>query len=74
MMQTRYIIKMKMPTRPDLDYYYKGQSREGNPVFDFKRPTAKRYQYIEEAYRDMSILAARTHDETLTVEKIKCKG
>lgn len=74
MMVVKYIIKMKMSTRPDLDYYYRGQSREGNPIFDFKRLTAKRYDFIEEAYRDMSILAVRTHDETLIVEKIKCKG
>ena len=72
-MQTKYIIKMKMPTRPDLDYYYRGQNKEGSHVFDFKRPTAKRYHYIEEAYRDLSILAAGFHDETLTVIPIKCR-
>ena len=73
MMTTKYIIKMKIPTRPDLDYYYRGQSREGNPVFDFKRLTAKRYNYIEEAYRALSILSAVDRDDSLTVVPIKCR-
>ena len=75
MMNTKYIIKMKIPTRPDLDYYYTGKAdplRPG-PHFDYRRPKAKRYSYIEEAYRDMQIISAVTHDETLTVEKIKCR-
>jgi hypothetical protein len=75
MMNTKYIIKMKIPTRPDLDYYYTGKNdplRPG-PLFDYRRPKAKRYSYIEEAYRDMQIISAVIHDETLTVEKIKCR-
>jgi hypothetical protein len=75
MMVTKYIIKMKIPTRPDLDYYYCGRTVEENsPLFDYRRPKAKRYQYIEEAYRDLSIINAIKHNETLTVEKIKCKA
>ena len=73
MMVTKYVIKMKMSTRPDLDYYYCGRTKEENsPLFDHRRPRAKRYQYVEEAYRDMSILAVLTTD-SLTVEKIKCR-
>lgn len=75
MMVTKYIIKMKIPTRPDLDYYYCGQTREENsPLFDYRRPKAKRYQYIEEAYRDLSIINAIKHNETLTVVPIKCRS
>ena len=73
MMTTKYIIQMKMPSRSDLDYYYRGQSREGNPVFDLKRLAAKRYDYIEEAYRALSILSVVERDETLTVVPIKCR-
>ena len=74
MMVTKYVIKMKMATRPDLDYYYCGRTKaENSPLFDYRRPKAKRYQYVEEAYRDMSILAVLTTD-ALTVEKIKCKA
>lgn len=74
MMQTKYVIKMKMPSRPDIDYFYCGQTREENsPLFDYRKPKAKRYSYIEEAYRDLSIINAIVHDETLTVVPIKCR-
>lgn len=74
MMTTKYIIKMKLSTCSDLDYYYCGQTVEENsPLFDYHRPKAKHYQYIEEAYRDLSIINAINPNETLTVEKIKCK-
>ena len=74
MTRTKYIIKMKIPTRSDLDYYYCGQTREENsPLFDYRRPKAKRYQYIEEAYRDLSIINATKGNETLTVVPIKCR-
>lgn len=76
MMVTKYIIKMKIPGRDDLDYYYTGKSDylSSSPVFDYRRPKAKRYQYIEEAYRDLSIINAIKGNETLTVERIKCKA
>ncbi len=76
MMQTKYIIQMKIPTRPDLDYYYTGKNdplRPG-PHFDYRRPRAKRYSYIEEAYRDLKIMSVFIHDETLTVTPIKCRA
>lgn len=74
MMTTKYIIKMKMPGRLDLDYYYRGQGKEGNAIFSLQKPTAKRFDYIEEAYRALSILSVIEKDETLTVERIKCKA
>ena len=75
MMTTKYIIKMKIPTRPDIDYYYCGRTAEENsPLFDYCRPKAKRYQYIEEAYRDLNIIDAIKYNEILTVEEIKCRA
>ena len=41
MMQTKYIIKMKLDTRPDLDYFYCGETRSGSQVFEFKKAKAK---------------------------------
>lgn len=74
MMQTKYIIQMKIPSRPDIDYYYCGQTREENsPLFDYRKPKAKRYTYWEEADRDMRILTAMTHNEILTVTTVKCR-
>ena len=71
-MQTKYIIQMKIPLRPDLDYYYCGQTREENsPLFDYRKPKAKRYTYWEEADRDMRILTAMAHNEILTVTTVK---
>lgn len=75
MIQTKYVIQMKIPTRPDLDYYYTGKNdplRPG-PHFDYRKPRAKRYSYIEEAYRDLKIMSVFIHDETLTVTQIKCR-
>ena len=75
MMTTKYIIKMKIPTRPGIDYYYCGRTVEENsPLFDYHRPKAKRYQYIEEAYRDLNIINTTKYNEILTVEEIKCRA
>ena len=74
MMDIRYVIKMKIPTRPDLDYYYCGRTREENSMlFDYRRPRAKRYTTWEEADRDRRILMIVAEDETLTVETIRCR-
>ena len=56
MMQTKYIIKMKIPTRPDLDYFYCGEGKSGAQIFELKKPRAKRYDSLEEADRDARIL------------------
>ena len=75
MMTTKYIIKMKIPTRPDIDYYYCGRTVEENsPLFDYRRTKAKRYQHSEEAYRDLNIIDAIKYNEILTVEEIKCRA
>lgn len=75
MMTTKFIIHMKIPTRPDLDYFYCGQSKSESPgpVFDYRKPKAKRYEFFEEADRDMRILKAVTHDETLEVITVRCR-
>jgi hypothetical protein len=73
-MQTKYIIKMNIPSRPDLDYYYCGRTREENsPLFDYRKPRAKRYDSLEEANKDLEILSAISYKETLTVIPIKCR-
>lgn len=73
MMVTKFVIQMNMSSRPDLDYFYRGQNREGCPVFDFKKTTAKRYNSVEEADRDMRILAAVEKGETFKVITVRCR-
>ena len=73
MLHTRYIIQMKIPSRPDLNYYYRGQNKEGCNVFVLTKTNAKRYYFIEEAYRALSILSVIERDESLTVVPIKCR-
>ena len=73
MMQTKYIIKMKMPARPDLDYFYCGEGKSGAQVFELKKSKAKRYSTVEEANRDAFILQAchKASGETYTVETVR---
>lgn len=73
MMVTKYIIKMKLPTRPDLDYFYCGEGKSGAQVFELKKPKAKRYDSLEEADRDARILQARHNasGQTYTVETVR---
>ena len=73
MMQTKYVIKMKIPTRPDLDYFYRGQNKAGNAVFGFKTAQAKKYDTAEEAYRDRGILMAVEKGNTFTVMSTRCR-
>lgn len=73
MMQTKYIIQMKMPLRSDLDYFYAGQSKEGGSVFELKKSKAKRYDFLEEADRDARILAAVSKPDTFEVKTIRCR-
>ena len=73
-MMTKYVIKMKIPTRPDLDYFYCGRTREENsPLFDYRKQRAKRYTTEDEANRDLSIFNEIKYDETLTVIPIRCR-
>ena len=75
MMQTKYIIQMKMDTRPDLDYYYCGEGKSGAQVFELKKSKAKRYDFIEEAHRAAFILQVyhKASGETYTVLPIRCR-
>lgn len=73
MMQTKYVIQMKIPTRPDLDYFYRGQNKEGCPVFELKKIRAKRYTSFEEAHRDMRILFAVEKAMAGQVTAIRCR-
>lgn len=74
-MVTKYIIKMKMPARPDLDYFYCGEGKSGAQVFELKKSKAKRYDTMDEVSRDAFILQAchKASDETYTVETIRCR-
>ena len=57
MMQTKYIIQMKMPSRPDLDYFYCGEG----------------YDSWEEADRDARILQTchNASGQTYTVDTVR---
>lgn len=73
MMQTKYIIKMKMPTRLDLDYFYCGEGKSGAQVFELKKSKAKRYSTLQEAIINASILRAchKAFGQTYTVETVR---
>lgn len=73
MMVTKYIIKMKMPGRPDLDYFYCGEGKSGAQVFELKKSRAKRYDTMEEVSRDAFILQAchKASGQTYTVETVR---
>jgi hypothetical protein len=73
MMQTKFIIQMTMPTRPDLEYFYCGEGKSGLSVFELKKSKAKRYDFLEEADRDARILGAVTSGETFKVITIRCR-
>jgi hypothetical protein len=73
MMNTKYVIQSQKLSRPDLEYFYIGQSTSGAPIFDYKKYRAKRYTSWEEADRDRRILMIVAEDETLTVETIRCR-
>lgn len=74
MMQNKFIIQMTMPSRPDLEYFYRGENRDGCSVFDLKKSAAKRYDFIEEADRDARILAAVEKDDTFKVLTVRCRA
>ena len=75
MMQIKYVIKMKIPTRPDLDYFYCGEGKSGAQVFELKKSRAKRYDTMEEAHRDAFILQAchKASGEIYTVHPVRCR-
>ena len=75
MMHTKYIIQMKMPGRPDLDYYYCGEGQSGAQVFELKKSKAKRYNTMEEVSRDAFILQVvhKASGELYTVLPVRCR-
>ena len=73
MMNTKFVIQSQMLSRPDLDYFYLGQNKEGCPIFDYKKYRAKKYPSWEEADRDRRILMIVAEDSTLTVETVRCR-
>ena len=75
MMQIKAIIKMQMPSRPDLEYFYCGEGKSGAQVFELKKTRAKRYSTPEEAFRDAQILQAchKASGEIYTVDTICCR-
>ena len=72
MMQTKFIIQMVTPARPDLEYFYAGQLY-GSTVFELKKSKAKRYDFLEEADRDARILAAVSKPDTFKVVTVRCR-
>ena len=73
-MQTKFIIVTQMSTRPDLTYYYRGQTKNGSALFGLQKATAKRYNFIEEADRDARILAVVEPSQTFKVATIRCRA
>ena len=74
MMQTKFIIQMTMNARPDLEYFYRGQNKEGCPVFELKKSKAKRYDFLDEADRDARTLATVSKPDTFKVITIRCRA
>lgn len=76
MMQTKYIIQMTMPTRPDLEYFYCGEGKSGAQVFELKKSRAKRYDTMEEVSRVAFILQVvhKASGEIYTVLPIRCRA
>lgn len=72
MMQTKFIITMITPARPDLTYYYAGH-RFGSNVFELKKSLAKRYDFLEEADRDARTLTAVSKPDTFKVITVRCR-
>ena len=74
MMQTKFIIQMTMPARPDLEYFFAGH-KLGSNVFELKKSLAKRYDTLKEAQRDADIFqsGAFIAGETYTVKTIRCR-
>ena len=72
MMQTKFIIQMTTPGRPDLEYFFAG-CKLGSNVFELKKSKAKRYDFLEEADRDARTLAAVSKPDTFKVITIRCR-
>ncbi len=75
-MQTKFVIQMTMPSRPDLEYYYCGEGKSGAQVFELKKSKAKRYNTMEEVSRDAFILQVvhKASGEIYTVLPVRCRA
>ena len=72
MMQTKFIIQMTTPARPDLEYFFAGY-KLGSNVFRLKKSEAKRYDSLDEADRDARILTAVSKPDTFKVITVRCR-
>jgi hypothetical protein len=57
-MKKQYIIEIIYEGRPDIVYYYSGDNKEGEPMFNYKKTCAKDFQKIEDAEKELNILKA----------------
>ena len=77
-MVTKYIIQMThhRAIGDDFPYYYKGKTKVGEPMFDYRKNLAKRYENENEALSDMQTLAAMHTDvpsDDFKVLPVRCK-
>ncbi len=78
-MMTKYIIQMNhhRAIGDDVPYYYKGQTKSGEHVFDYRKNTARRYETQDEAVQDMQILASAHSDtpsDDFQVIPVRCRA
>lgn len=73
MMQTKFIIEITNPNR--ITYYYAGQTKAGYKRLDYHKAQAKRYDCLDEADRDMRILASVHEDKSdnFKVSTVRCR-
>lgn len=78
-MITKYIIQMMhhRAIGDDFPYYYRGKTKSGEHVFDYRKNLALRYENKNEAIQDMQTLAA-THKDTpsddFQVISVRCRA
>jgi hypothetical protein len=78
-MVTKYIIQMThhRAIGDDFQYYYKGKTKSGEPVFDYRKNTALRYETQEQATQDMQMLVAantETPSDDFSVIAVRCRA
>jgi hypothetical protein len=78
-MVTKYIIQMThhRAIGDDFQYYYKGKTKSGEHVFDYRKNTARRYDTQDEATQDMQMLVAantETPSDDFSVITVRCRA
>jgi hypothetical protein len=77
MMTTKHIIIMKhhRAIGDDLTYYYKGQTKDGNHCFGFRKNSAQRFATEDEAIQLMTVFEVTNlcACETFEICKIRCR-